>query len=145
MAPTEEKPKFDLGKQADTRAACNKGRRIELISPADQSSTGIFITMLGRDSDVFDQAVNEQIDTANRLAALLRARGKTVPPKTQVQIEKDQAELIVACVVDWENMVVDGDEVPYSVSAALGLLERFPWIRKQLDDAIGDVASFMKS
>ena len=137
--------KLDIGSDLDTVAACNAGLEVELLSPRDQSKTGIIITVTGKDGDAFREAVQENLDAYNRRAQLARQRGKPLPSQSQAEQEEEGIDLLVVCTLGWQNMVVDGKELEFNVPNAKAVYRRFPWIRKQVDDAIGDIEGFLKA
>lgn len=144
MEKTTAKKSTDLA-QLDTTEACNKGHRFELISPADKTGTGIFITVLGKDSDVFREAIREQSDADNRRAADLRSRGLPPAVVSSAQRDANDTDLLVVATVSWEGMVLNGQPVEFNPANVKMIYTRFHWMRKQVDDHIGDVASFMTS
>ena len=151
----------DLG-DVDTIAASNKGAEIELLHPATQEKLGIFWSGIGRDSDAFKDMMREDIDTTNRRNAQLRARGKQIPPKTFDEQEDEAINLLVVCSTGWRTVVKDdrgkiveaesgpflimrGEKLEFNVPNAKRVLREMPWIRRQIDEAIGDMELFMKS
>jgi hypothetical protein len=65
----------------------------------------------------------------------------TVPVE---EIESDGLELLAACTKSWSGVVIEGKQVAFSHEAAADLYTRFPWIKEQVDTAIGDRANFIK-
>lgn len=141
---TKESSGFDIGTMADTVKASNNGHRFELLSPIDQTKTGIFISVLGRDSDVVRQILRDQIDAAARRALQARTKGKQPPIQTSVEMEREGTDLLVAATLGWENMKVNGAMLEFNPKNALELYSGYPWIRKQVDEAITDIEGFMK-
>ena len=43
------------------------------------------------------------------------------------------------------GVTVDGKELAYNKDNAAGLYERFPWIKEQVDTAVGERANFIKA
>jgi hypothetical protein len=43
------------------------------------------------------------------------------------------------------TITMDKKELEFSVDNAIALYERFPWIKEQVDIAIGDRANFIKA
>jgi hypothetical protein len=140
----DTKAKFDLGASMDTVAYCNVGAVIDILD-VNQNKTGIQVTVLGKHSDVFREAMRENVDAANRRAMLARQKGKPIPVQSQAEQEAEGIDLLVACTVAWSNMVVDGKEIEFNVPNARSLYLRFPELRRQVDEAIGDLEIFTKS
>jgi hypothetical protein len=138
------KPKFDLGTNLDTRAACNAGAVIDILD-THQNKTGVKITVLGKDSDAFREMQRENIDAAKRRAHLARQKNKPIPVQTQAEEEAEGIRLLVACTLGWENMTVDGKDLEFNVPNALMVYERFPEVMRQVDAAIGDLELFTRA
>jgi hypothetical protein len=127
----------------DTVSACNKGARIELLTLTGEGS-GIFITILGRDSDVYKQYEREQRDYMNRKIMLARKRGQDLRLDSAEMTEEKEIELLAKLTVGWENMPsFDGKgQLDFSKDNAVQLYAKFPAIRRQMDDACGDMQNF---
>jgi hypothetical protein len=138
------KKKFDLSAGLDTIAACNAGAVIDILDTY-QNKTGIKITILGKDSDTFRETQRENIDAHNRRIAVARQKGKPVPIQTQSEQEEEGLNLLVACTLGWENVVVDGKDLEFNVPNCKMLYTRFPEVRRQVDAAIMDLELFTKS
>ncbi len=138
--PVVKKAPVDLS-ALDSVEAANNGVEVELYSPRDGSDLGIKIFVLGRDSDKFRDKTNAQ----NRARVQKMQKGGFRPGNAPVDsVEKDGIELLAACTTGWENMLVEGTVVPFSEKEAIRIYTRFPWIKEQVDAAIGDRALFMK-
>lgn len=130
----------------DTVSACNKGFRSELLTPTGEGS-GIFITILGRDSDVYKKYEREQRDYMNRKIMLARKRGQDLRLDTAEMTEEKEIELLACLTTGWENMPnFDGSgELAFSKENAIALYTKFPAIRRQMDDVSGDMQNFTMS
>lgn len=129
----------------DTVAASNKGAEIELKHPVTMEPLGAFVTVLGKDSDIFRQAFRRKVNAKLARDAMAKKRGKDVEPPTVEDSEADGLDLLVACTTGWRGLTDGGEPLEYSPEAARNLYTRAPWIRLQVDEAIGDLANFMKS
>lgn len=146
---------MDIGK-LDTIAACNAGAEIELLHPSTQEPLGIFITVLGKDSDVcrehFRNTVNENI----RRAAMAKKRGKDEELTTYEKQQERGVELLVSCTLGWRTVekidgtetekpviTLKGEDLQYTKANAKRLYEVMPWIKEQVDTAIMDLENFM--
>jgi hypothetical protein len=134
----------------DTVSACNKGARIELLTPAGDGS-GIFIPILGRDSDVYKTYEREQRDSMNRKIMLARKRGQDLRLDSAEMSEEKEIDLLVRLTmgagVPWENMPsFDGKGLlEFNKENVTLVYVKFPAIRRQMDDASGDMQNFIKS
>lgn len=130
----------------DTVSACNKGARIELLTPTGDGS-GIFISILGRDSDVYKSYEREQRDYMNRKIMLARKRGQDLRLDSAEMSEEKEIELLAKLTTGWENMPsFDGKgQLEFNANNAALLYTKFPAIRRQMDDASGDMQNFTMS
>ena len=127
----------------DTVSACNKGVRVELLTPTGENS-GIFISVLGRDSDVYKTYEREQRDYMNRKIVIARKRGQDLRLDTAEMSEEKEIELLARLTTGWENMPsFDGNGLlDFSKENAALLYVKYPAIRRQMDDASGDMQNF---
>lgn len=97
------------------------------------------ILLRGKDSPEYRTA--EHKIRNQRLKGVGR-RGKIVSVTAEA-LEMEATELMATCVVNWENVVIGGESIPFSKEAATKLIEDFPWIREQVDEFISDRANFL--
>lgn len=129
----------------DTVSASNKGAEIELKHPVTKEPMGAFITVLGRDSDTFRQLIRRKVNAENARRALAERRGKTADPKTVEEAEAEGIDLLVACTTGWRGLTSGGHPLPFTEDAARDLYTKSPEIRRQIDEAIGDLELFIKT
>lgn len=142
------KKSFDLA-SIDTVAACNKGFEIELKHPVTQEPLGIFWTVLGSDSDVFRDYLREVTNEKIRKEAMAKKRGRDVEVDTVEVSEERAIELLTVCSVNWRStdkptITFKDAELEFNVPNVKKVLTGLPWIRKQIDEGIGDLENFMK-
>lgn len=134
---------IDLSK-IDTVKGSNEGFDIQIYHPGTMVDIGIVINVLGKDSDEFQKVSRSQ--SKKRMAKMtkggFRSQNLTPPPE---EIEQDGLELLAKCTKTWSGIVVGGKNIECSYENALMIYERFPWIKEQVDTAIGDRANFIKS
>ena len=106
--------------------------RVELQHPVN-GATGVWFTLLSRDAPEV-QAVARKI-TDKRLASM---RGRRDAKLTASDIETESLGLLVACITGWEGL----EDLEYSPANAETLLREHAWIRRQIDEAIGDESLF---
>lgn len=138
---------IDLG-SIDTVSACNKGVEIELRHPATNEPIGIHWTVVGSESDTFKDYMRTKINERIRKEAMARKRGRDPEIKTIEDSEEDTIELLTVCSLGWrtgDSKVIkfNGADLEFNVQNAKKILAERAWIRKQLDDAIGDLGNFM--
>lgn len=143
-----KKKTFDLA-SIDTVAACNKGVEIELKHPVTNEPIGIFWSILGSDSDVFREYMRELANARIRKEAMARKRGRDSEVDTVEMAEERTIELLTVCSVGWRSaekptITFKGEELEFNVPNAKKVLVGLPWVRKQIDEGIGDLENFMK-
>jgi len=144
--------RFDLG-DIDTVKAANKGFDVELYHPSTEEDTGIFITVLGKDSDEFQKISRQQ--NKKRIDRMTKngfRPNKATP--SQEELDANGLELLAACTIGWktidgdeekDTILFNGEELNFSVGAAKKLYTERPWVKEQVDIAIGDRANFIKA
>lgn len=89
--------------------------------------------LVGMDSKVYRR---KQAEIANR--ALAKKRKQV----TYEQFDENGTELLAACVVSFQNMVVDEEVMEDPKKQAHPLFLNHRWIREQADEFIGDRRNF---
>lgn len=128
----------------DIVAASDKPARFEIRHPVTNKPLGSFVSVYGRDSTVFRDHIRETQNERIRQAAMLRKRAIEPDLPTMEEQEKEVVDLLVAATADFDNVILDGAPLSFSPDNARRLYTRFPWLRGQVDRAIGDVQSFLK-
>ena len=150
---------FDLA-SLDTGAASDNGARIEIVHPTTKEGLGMFITVLGKHSQVFRDIIKERVDNRIKAESLAVQRGKSVPTKTAETVEREAVELLAACTIGWDTEVKDdegevvetkpawffrGEWIEFNIPNAMRVFTDLLWIREQVDNAIGDLENFIKA
>lgn len=133
---------FDLA-TLDTKAACSKGYEVELKHPTTSVPLGMFITIVGKDSQEFRDYTREKTNIRLKRDAMAQKRGKDPEIRTVESIEAENIELLVICTKGWRGIMKDGVELPFSVQNAIALYKDYPWAYDQINDAVGDVSLFL--
>lgn len=133
----------------DTVAACNKGFEVELKHPATNEPLGLYWTVLGSESDAFREFIKETLNTRIRKEAMAKKRGKDLEIRTMDEAEAETIDLLTVCSLGWRSgdkptLKFSGEDLAFNVPNVRKVLQTLPWIRKQLDEAIGDLENFMK-
>ena len=136
----------------NTTAACDKGAEIELKHPKVGPS-GVFVTVMGKDSVAYRDHVKSNINERQRREALAARRGKDIDNPTLDEAEEKGTELIIVCTLGWRQKNKDGsfkntltykgEELDFNVSNAKLIYTNELWIRREVDDAIHDLENFM--
>ena len=132
---------FDLSSLDVVRSA-NDGVAIDILHPVTKEPLGITITVLGADSAAFKKLATDQ--NRRRLAKMEKQGGFKPSAVTQDERDEDAIELLAACTKAWNGVVLDAVTLECNRDNAMGLYERLPWLREQIDVAIGDRANFIK-
>jgi len=135
---------FDLA-ELDTISACDKGSEIELTHPKLKTPMGWFVTVLGSDSTEFRTHTRIKTNERLRKDAFAQKRGKDPETRTVEKIEEENIELLVLCTKGWRGIILNGEELPFTVQNAIMLYKKYPWIYTQINEAIGDVEQFLKN
>lgn len=151
---------FDLG-SVDTVKDCNAGAEFELRHPTNNKPTGVFITVLGKDSDAFREHIKDSNDADERREFMAQKRGKQVEPKTSDEQEEAAINLLSVCVVSWRTETADPTDKKKTVSVPTITFGDVPlecngnnvkkvlrerlWVRRQVDQNIGDMELFTKA
>lgn len=144
----------------NTTTASDKGAEVELLHPITQAPLGLFVTVLGKHSQIFRDHIREKVNTRIRAESMASKRGKQAPLSTAEEVERDAIELIVLCTTGWRsqsrdakgnfvegtaspNWTLGGEELPFTVQNAIRVYTDILWIREQVDNAIGDLENFI--
>lgn len=130
----------DVGTVKDTTT-------ISLYHPAtgktleNADGTPMTITLHGPYSDRYKKILREQ--QQRRLSDVPRAARAATTVDSE-ELEAMTRELIARCIEDWK-ITLEGDEtVPFSLEAVDSIFTEFPWVRDQVNAAIGNVADFLE-
>lgn len=139
MSPkVPEAKKFDLN-NLDTGKAADQGAVLELIHPVENTKLDIRITLAGSDSAVYRK-------TQNRIANVRTSKispQRPFIPLTSEEQEENGLEVLAACTLAWEGVMVDGADVECNVRNAKMVYRRFPWIKEQVDAFVANRANFL--
>jgi len=132
----------------DPTEACNKGYELELTDPNPKSGKplGVFITVVGSESDAFKDHVRSRANNSLREQFAAQRKGKQEPPTVDRAVE-EAVRLLAACTVSWrtgDRPVIEwaGEQLECCEANARRLYAH-KWIRDQVDDAVGDLGNFM--
>jgi hypothetical protein len=148
--PKDKPEAFDLS-SLDTSDASDKGARVELVHPTTAKPLGMFVTVLGKHSQVFRDIIRDRVNRRVRDEANANRRGKQPELMTAEQVEHDAIELLVACTLGWDSgtdkptWLYKGEELTFTVPNAIKIYTEMLWIREQVDNAIGDLENFIKA
>jgi S-methylmethionine-dependent homocysteine/selenocysteine methylase len=81
-----------------------------------------------------DQQQNRRIKRSQRTGGKLTL--------TAEELYEDQTKMIVACIESW-NIQMSGEKLPCNEENIRTILEKFKWIREQIEFAMEDGAAFL--
>lgn len=131
----------------DTVKGSNEGFDVQIYHPGTNEDLDISITVLGKDSDEFQKVSRTQQKKRMEKMSKGGFRNTNVPIES---VEADGIQLLAAVTKSWrqgekQTITVDGQELACTKENAVALYERFPWIKEQVDTAVGDRANFIKN
>lgn len=130
----------------NTTEACNKPFELEIKHPTSGAPTGLFISVVGRDSDVYRGRVRALADETLRRQAM----GK--PALADASLDKLEAkniDALVAATVGWRSegdeggIILSGERLEFNPANARKLYSEILPIRDQVAEAINDLGNFM--
>ena len=122
----------------DLTKASNDGAWITLKHPATGEDLSGKIKVVGKDSTKFIQMTEE----FRRKTLEDMKSNKTMAQKLENAQEQSDA-VLVACTVDWQDMMLDGKDLEFTEANVKMVYSRFNWIKEQIDVAIADRANFL--
>lgn len=137
---------MDLSK-LNSVAACNAGFELELFHPGTKEGLGVFVTVLGQDSDEYRKVF--QVQQRKRLDRAMRGGGIRIKSVASPEsLEQDANELLAACTKSWrtgeeQHLLIGGEKLECSRDNAMRVYRDYPWIKEQVDDAVNDRANFL--
>lgn len=113
---------------------------VEITNPLNKRKTGIFITVLSRDSETYKDIQKAQSNS--RFKQFGKSRSSAA--LTADELEEESMQLLVACTKGWRNMVLHGQELECSAANVRRVYTEVITIREQVDEAIHDRGNFKK-
>lgn len=138
-------------KQLDVVGGANEGFEFELLHPTTNAPLGIFITVLGQDSDEFRRVLAEH--NQRRVDKFMRNGVYRPGPLTMQELEANAIDLLAASTKAWRDadakvakgtIVMDEKAYPCNRENAIRIYTANPWIREQVDLEVGNRANFLR-
>lgn len=111
----------------------DEGTVVKISDENGDVQDGVTITVAGTYSSRYRRA------EASQRGRLLKQRRTNISGE---DLQRQQLELIAACIIDWQGFTVEGKPYLLNKENAVALLESAPWIREQVDSAMVDHSSF---
>jgi len=138
---TMTKNAFDLS-SIDTIAACNKPVDIEIEHPVSREKLGVFIQVVGKDSDIYRDRIRALANENMARDAFNARRGKQEVPDI-AKMEAKNIDVLVAATVGWKGVVLNSEELAFSAENARKVYQQILPVREQVTEAINDLENFM--
>lgn len=122
----------------DVTKGSNEGAEIELKHPVTNAPIGVFITVVGTDSDIYQK--NATTNRNKRLQALTNRKKLDMSAE---DLDAEGMDMLVSCTTGCRNLVDNGVEVKYSPSAIREIYIKYAWIKDQVDVQIADRSNFL--
>lgn len=106
----------------------------------NDDNTEMTITVHGPYSKKYKALSNSQGN--RRLQKAQRTGGKM--NLTVEEIEASSMELLVKCVSSW-NVTLDGEQPDCKEAKVREVFESMPWLKEQVDAAVGDAQAFLET
>lgn len=120
--------------QFDTKKTSEEGVWVEIESPTDGEPLGTHFKILGSDSEVYNKQLRKNKDK------MMKQGMKNIKSEN---LEVEEIELLVACTVDWDNIVDNGEKLECTKENVRYVYKTYPWIKDQVDEFIGDRSNFL--
>lgn len=135
---------FDLA-SIDTIAACNKPFDMELVHPVSRVGLGVFLSLVGKDSDVYRSRVRAMADS--------RLRGAKDDDSLD-KLEAKNIDALCAANVAWWTVVdgkkldgivtLGGEKLDFTPANQRTVFTKILPAREQAQEAINDLGNFMR-
>lgn len=112
---------------------------VEIIHPLTNKPTGISFVLASRHRPEVKSLARSIAD--KRMASVRQNK-----PLDTAAMDEESLDLLVASIKGWSGIEDDGAPVPFSQQKAREILSRegLEWVRKQLDEAMGNDALFFQ-
>lgn len=146
---TKTKPAaFDFT-DLDIATAAETPFEFELEHPDTKDGLGVFISVIGAESETFQTYMRQEGNRARKRAFETQRKGKS-EPTTMEEDDEALTKAIAVCIKGWrtgsEPVIVWGqDRLECTPDNTFRWLKRFRWAREQVNKATGDLTNFLPS
>ena len=130
-----EQATFDL---ASFDAGVVQENVVNIVHPSTGAPLGITIKVISPDSEKYRKLSNR---TRNRSINAVK-KGKN--SLTAEMMDENAMELLVGSVLSWEGVTWAGQVMECNEVNVRSVFTKFPWIKEQVDEFLGDRANFIK-
>lgn len=128
----------------DTISACNKPHEFELVHPVSRTGLGIFWSVVGKDSDVYRNAIRALADEN------LRRANAGLPGDTSLsKIEAKNINTLTAASTGWRSdkgdsvVTLNGEDLKFTPENVRRVLTDLPAAREQVQEAVNNLGNFL--
>lgn len=133
----QEDTGFDLSEFNDLQSAQEEGLRVDITDPRDPDrELGMYFVITGPDSKRHQAAVRRSLD------ARIQKRKMKMSAEA---IDKESLRHLAARVIQWGGFVDSGKPVELTTDNVISILQRFPFIREQLEERANERGNFTKN
>lgn len=129
---------FDFASR-DVAAKAEEGAELEVLDPVTGEPVGAYIVLAGADSAVHRKATAAV--SKRRFSSQKGFRNKGFDPE---KVDAESIEILAACTLSWKGVLVNGAPLPCSRDNAIKMYTRFPWLREQVEQFIGDRSEYLQ-
>lgn len=129
---------FDFATR-DVAAKAEVGAELEVLDPVTNEPVGAYITLAGADSTIHRKATANVSKRRFNSQKGFRSKGFDVE-----KMEAESIEILAVCTLSWKGVTVDGVPLPCSRDNAIKMYTRFPWLREQVEQFIGDRSAYLQ-
>lgn len=146
---TKDATDFD---SLDTAAASEKGYEFELLHPTNDQPLGVFVSVLGPESNAFKTRVRREVNRDRKRQFEGVRKNKPVEPQMLEDDEEFGVSLLTEVVTGWRTVkggkdepVIywKGEKLEFSKDNVHKWLLHFPWARKQISDESSKLENFL--
>ena len=135
-------PVDDVFAELETRSKASEGVEIEIMKP-DGETSGIFVKVLGQDSDAYTK-LKEKQDRAR--VRMISKGGRGAVDGIFDTGKSNEMEIVIACCLSWRH--TNGKDMPFQIGAdedaSRKFFEKYPVVYDQVRVGIADRANFTK-
>lgn len=141
---------FDL-ETLDVTKFASAGVEIAIKHPVTGKPIGLYIGIMGKDSETYKEIVRERSNEAVKKAIAAEASGEPMQPPSYDEQQERELQLLAALTTHWrqengkDTIRLAGEDIAYSMNNVMMIYRRFDFIRNQVDKSIADVSLFIKS
>ena len=127
----------------ETKSRANEGVEVPIMK-ADGDPSGVYITVLGQDSDVYTKLKDKHDRT--RVKTIAKA-GRAATDEVYAAAKENEMALTVACCAGWRHE--NGKPMPFDIGkdedATVDFFKKYPLVYDQVRVAIHDRMTFTRA